>query len=118
VVAGEDDDVFGLLGADRIDVLVDRVGGAHVPVGAGALHGRHDLKELAQLLRHDAGPAFADMAIEAERLVLGHDEDLAQAGVDAVGERDVDDAVMAAKWHGGLGAVAREGEKPFSGAAC
>jgi hypothetical protein len=61
---------------------------------------------------------FADMAIEAQSLVLRHDVDLAQPGVDAVGKRDVDNAVMPAKWHCGLGAVARQGKKPLSGAAC
>ena len=113
VVAGEDDDVLGLLAADGVDVLVDGVRSAHVPVGAGALHGRHELKELAQFLGHNAGPAFADMAVERERLVLGEDVDAAQAGVDAVGESDVDDAVMAAKGHGGFGTVAGERKEPF-----
>ena len=106
VVAGEDEDVFGLLGADGVDVLVDGVGGAHVPVGADALHGGQDLDELAELLGDDAGPAFADVAIEGERLVLGEDVNVAQVGVDAVGEGDVDDAVLAAERNGRLGAIA------------
>ena len=118
VVAGEDEDMLGLLGADGVDVLVNGVGGAHVPVRADALHGRQDLDELAQFLGHNAGPAFADVAIERERLVLGEDVDLAQVGVDAVGERDVDDAVVAAKGNRGLGAIARKGEEPFAGSAC
>ena len=113
----QDDHVLGLLAADRVDVLIDRVGGAHVPVGAGALHGRQQLKELAQLLGHDAGPAFADVPVERKRLVLGQDEDSAQAGVDAVGEGDVDDAVVAAKRHRRFGAIAGEREEPFSGSA-
>ncbi len=117
MVAGEDDHVLGLLAADGVDVLVDGIGGAHVPVGAGALHGRHQLKELAQLLGHNARPAFADVPVERERLVLGEDEDLAQAGVDAVGEGDVDDAVVPAKGHGRLGAIAGKGKEPFSGPA-
>ena len=84
VVAAQDDHVLRLLAADGIDVLIDRVGRAHVPVGAGTLHGRQQLEELAQLLRHNAGPAFADMPVERERLVLREDVDPAQAGVDAV----------------------------------
>ena len=40
VVAGEDDHVLRLLGADGIDVLIDRVGRPHVPVLADPLHGR------------------------------------------------------------------------------
>jgi hypothetical protein len=117
VVAGEDDHVLGLLAADRVDVLVDRVGGAHIPVGAGALHGRQQLEELAQFLRHNARPPFADVPVQRQRLVLGQDEDLAQAGVDAVGERDVDDAVVPAKGHGRFGAIAGKRKEPFSGSA-
>ncbi len=74
-----------LLGADRVNVLVNGVGRAHVPVRADPLHGGQNLDELAQLLGHDAGPAFADMAVEGERLVLGEDVDPAQVGVDAIG---------------------------------
>jgi hypothetical protein len=44
-------------------------------------------------------------------------EDLAQAGVDAVGEGDVDDAVVTAEGHSRFGAIAREGEEAFSRAA-
>ena len=117
VVAAEDDHVLGLFAADGIDVLIDRIRGAHVPVGAGALHGRQQFKELAQFLRHDARPAFADMTVERERLVLGKDEHPAQAGIDAVGERDVDDAVVSAEGHGWFGAVAGKRKEPFSGSA-
>ena len=75
VVAGKNEHMLWLLGADGVDILVNRVGGAHVPVGADPLHGRQDLNELAQFLGHDAGPAFADVAVERERLVLGEDVD-------------------------------------------
>ena len=79
--------------------------------------GGKQLEELAQFLRHDAGPAFADVPVERERLVLGEDEDPAQAGVDAVGERDVDDAVVSAKGHGRFGAIAGQRKEPFAGSA-
>ena len=68
-------------------------------------------------LGDDAGPALADVAVEREGLVLGEDVNAAQAGVDAVGERDVDDAVVAAEGNGRLGAVTREREETFAGAA-
>ena len=84
LVALKDDHALRLLGTDGVDVLVDGVGGAHVPVGAGALHGGKKLKELAQFGGDNAGPAFADMAVERERFVLGEYEDLAQAGVNTV----------------------------------
>src|SRR5262249_43176783 len=105
VIAGQDDHVLALLAANGIDVLVNGVGGAQVPVLAHALHGWQDLDELAQLPRHHRAPAFADVAVQRKRLVLGEDIHAAQVGVDAVGERDIDDAVVAAEGHGGLGAV-------------
>ena len=105
LVAGENDHVPGLFAADGIDILVDRVGRAHVPVGAGALRRRQQLEELAQLLGHNARPAFADVPVERQRLVLGEDVNPAQARVDAVGERDVNDAVVPSEGHRRLGAI-------------
>ncbi len=115
VVAGEDEDVAGLFGADGVDVLVDGVGGALVPGLGDALHGWEDLDELAEFVGDDGAPAFADVAVEGERLVLGEDVDVTQVGVDAVGEGDVDDAVLAGKGNGRLGAIAGQREKPFAG---
>ena len=106
VVAGKNDGVGGALAADGIDVLIDGVGGAQVPIGRNAHLRREHFDEFAE--SHQGGPAFAHVAVEAEGLVLGEDEDAAQVAVDAIGQRDVDDAVDAAEGHGGLGAVARE----------
>ncbi len=61
-------------------------------------------------------PAFADVAVEREGLVLGEDVDVAKVGVDAVGEGDVDDAVLAGEGDGRLCAIAGEGEEPFASA--
>ena len=116
VVAGEDEDVARFLGADGIDVLVDGVGCALVPGLGDALHGGQDFDELAEFVGDDGAPAFADVAVERERLVLGEDVDVTQIGVDAVGKGDVDNAVLPGEGNGGLGAIAREGEEPFAGA--
>ena len=116
VVAGEDEHVFGLLGADGIDVLIDRVGRPHVPVLADPLHGRQDFDELADFIAENV-PAFADLTIERERLVLGENKDAAQTGVDAVGKRNVDDAVDATEGDSGLGAVAGERIEALAGAS-
>ncbi len=64
VIAGEDEDVLGLLGADGVDVLVDGVGGALVPGLGDALHGGQDLDELAEFVGDDRTPALADVAVE------------------------------------------------------
>ena len=54
------------------------------------------------------------MAVEGERLVLGEDVDVTQVGVDAVGQGDVDDAVLTCKGDGGLGSIASEWKKPLA----
>jgi len=103
-----------MIAADGVDVLVHGICGAHVPVGAGALHGRQQFEELPQLLRDNARPSFADVAVQRECLVLGENEDFAEAGVDAVGEGDVDDPVMPPEGDRRFGAIAGERKEPFA----
>ena len=117
VVAGKDQHMLRLLRPDRIDVLVHRVGRAHVPVRAHPLHRRQNLDELAQFLRHNAGPAFADVPVQRQRLVLRQDVHPTQIGVDAVGKGDVDDAVLPAKGNRRLGPITRQRKKPFARSA-
>ena len=116
VIARQHDQVPRALAHDRVEVLVDGVGRALIPVLADALLRRQDLDELAELLGDDA-PAHADVAVERERLVLRRDEDAAQPGVDAVAEREVDDPVRAAEVDGRLGAILRQRIEPLAGAA-
>jgi hypothetical protein len=108
MVAGEDEDVLGLLRADGVDVLEDGVGGALIPALGNALHGRKDLDELAEFAGDDRAPAFADVAIEREGFVLSEDVDVAKVGVDAVREGDIDNPVLTGKGNSGLGAVTGE----------
>src|SRR6202035_5761307 len=117
VIAGKNDDVLGLLGADRINILIDRIGGALIPLIAHPLHGRQDFHELSNLSAEHV-PAFADVAVQRQRLVLRKNVDAAQIGVEAVGESNVDDAVHSAEGDGGLGAVSSERIEAFSGTAC
>ena len=63
VVAGENQHVFRLLGADGINVLVDGVGGALIPLVADALHGGQDFDEFSDFAAEDV-PAFADVAVQ------------------------------------------------------
>src|SRR5262249_11247310 len=83
VVAGEDEDVLRVGLLDAVDVLVDGVGGALVPVLVDALLRRQDLDVLVHLARQ-AGPAGADRAVEAAGLVLGPGPDAGPGAVGAV----------------------------------
>ena len=112
VIAGKDEDEIGLLAADGIDVLIDGVGGALIPVLGDAHLRREHFDEIA--VAHEQRPAAAHVAIEAEGFVLGKNEDAAQLAIQAIGERDVNDAVDAAEGDGRLGAIASERPKAFA----
>src|SRR5215217_5632164 len=53
-------------------------------------------------------PASADVTVKRVRFVLNKDGDLSEAGVQAVAERKIDDAVFPAERNGGLGALIGE----------
>src|SRR2546427_541896 len=53
-------------------------------------------------------PSAPDVAVQGVGFVLDQDDDVAQPGVDAVAEGEVDDPVFAAEGDGGLGAVRRQ----------
>ena len=104
-----------LLRPDRVDVLVHRVSSARIPVFGHPLHRRQNLDKLTQLLRHHRSPSFTNVPVQAQRLILRQDVHMSQIGVDAVGQRDGDDAVLTGKGHSRLGPVARQREKSFAG---
>jgi len=118
VIAGEYQHILRLFAADGVDVLVDSVGRAQIPVFADALHRRQDLDELAQLAGYHRTPAFADVAVERESLVLSKNVDMPQVGVQTVGERHVDDPVVAAEGDRGFGTIPRERIQALAGAPC
>jgi len=64
VIAGENQDVLGLFGADGIDVLINGVGRALIPLIADALHGRQHFNKFTDLAAQNV-PAFADVAVSA-----------------------------------------------------
>ena len=116
VVAGKNDDVARVLAADGINVLVNGVGGSQIPIGRDAHLRRQDFDEFAEA--QQLRPALADVPVERKRFVLRQDEYAAEIAVDAVGKRDIDNAVDAAEGHGGLGAVARQRPQPFALPSC
>ena len=103
VVGAEDDDVLRPLVGDQVVVLEDRVGGAHEPARPEPHLRRHRRDVVAQQRRQ--APRGRDVAVEAVALVLRQHHDLVVVRVDQVREREVDQPVVAAERHGGLGAV-------------
>src|SRR6266481_2498464 len=112
VIAGENEDEFGALAADRVDVLVDSVGGALIPLLRDAHLRREDLDVITKA--REGRPARADVAVQAERFVLGEDENAAEIRIDAVRKRDVNNAVESAERNSRLGAVAGERPEAFA----
>ena len=47
---------------------------------------------------------------------MGEDVDVADSGVEAIADRDVDKPVFAAERDSGFGAIFGQGEEPFAGA--
>ena len=112
VVAREHDDMVDAVVLEDVDVLVDGVGGALVPLRLrDALARRQDVEALVALRAQEV-PAALQMADQAVRLVLRGDPDPADARVQRVGEREVDDPGLAAEIDRGLGAPVGELRQP------
>ncbi len=103
MVAGQDDHVLDAVILDDVDILVNRVGCAFVPLRLrDALAGRKDVEALVPL-RAEEVPAALHVADQRVRLVLGGDADAANAGIQRVRQGEVDDACLAAEINGRLG---------------
>ena len=116
VIRRQDQYLPGRVPVQQEQVLVDGVRRAGVPVGPGAHLGRHHGDVLAALRVVD-GPAIPQVLVQGVGLVLGQDQHPAQARVQAVGQGEVDDPVLAAEGHRRLGAVRREGLQARAAAA-
>ena len=111
VIAGEQHHELGTIALDDVDVLIDRVGGPEVPHRlVDALRSGQDVEAFVALGPEEV-PASLEVADEAVGLVLGGDGDAANAGVERIREREVDDARFAAEVDRRLGAPVGELEQ-------
>ena len=113
MIAREDEHAVGVIHLDEVHVLIDGVGRAGKPRPAlprALIRGQdvHAAVDAVQIPRLTA----ADVAVEQQRLVLREHADGVDAGVGAVGQREVDDAVLAAERDAGLGDLRRERVQP------
>lgn len=103
VVAGKNDHVFDAVVLDDVDVLIDGVGRAFIPLRLGdALAGRQNIEALVALGAEEV-PAALHVADQRMRLVLRGDADAADAGIQGVRQGEIDDAGLAAEIDGRLG---------------
>ena len=112
VVAGEHDHQPGSRHLEGVDVLVDGIGRAEIPILVHPLLRRQHVEKLAKIPTEEPVPANVDVAIEADGLVLREQKHAAQPTIEAVRQREVDDAIAAAERHGGLGSIACQRFKP------
>ncbi|MEY4613104.1 MAG: hypothetical protein RL179_1077 [Planctomycetota bacterium] len=101
VVRCKDDDILRVGFFNHIDVLVDGIRGAFVPMFVDALLGRQDFNIFIEL-RAEKIPTQVQVPVQASRLVLGEYKDLAKVAVEAVGQGEIDDPVKAPKGNSGF----------------
>ena len=118
VVAGQDHDVLGVVFVDEVDVLVDSICGAFVPVRALDLLIRGQDVDSAVRAVEVPGLAVADVVIQLKGLVLGQDADRIDAGVYAVRQREVDDPVLSAEGDRRFGDLVGQDAESAALAAC
>ena len=116
VVRADDDDDLGPRVVDEVEALVDRVRATEEPVLVDALLGRHGRHVVAQEGGH--APRLGDVRVEAVRLVLRQDDDLEVAGVDDVGQGEVDETIDARERDRRLGPVGGERHEPLALSSC
>ena len=96
VVAGQHQHILGIVALDKVDVLIDGVGGTLIPIGALiALIGGQDVNagvHTVQIPRLTG----ADVVVQLQRLILSEHAHRLDAGIDTVGQGEVDDAVLTA----------------------
>ena len=84
VITSKNQNVVWSLLFDRVNVLVDRVGGALVPLFVDALLRRNDVNEFAKFATEKLTPTGVDMPVEAHRFVLSQQQNFSQAAVEAI----------------------------------
>ena len=108
MVAGEDDDILGVVAVEKVNVVVNGIGGALVPFAAGLRGVRREDMHAAPTGVEIPRCARAEIPVEQRRLILDQHADGIDAGVDAVGKGKIDHAVFPAERHGGLGDLLRQ----------
>ena len=97
VVSGENQDVIRMIRVDVLDVLVDCIGRAGIPVTAFCTligrEQRHAADRAIQIPRN----SDSDMRIETQGLVLGQYAHCVHAGIDAIAQREVNDTILPAE---------------------
>jgi hypothetical protein len=113
MISGKDQDGVSAVIVQMMKALPDGVGGALKPVWTfGGYLGREDLNETVGEAAEAIGSR--NMSIQRSGVVLSKDEYSMHVGVDAVRDRDVNEAVFAAERHRRFCAALCERVKPLT----
>ena len=116
VVATEDRHIIRIRRFDKAQVLKDGIGRPFKPLFAFAAgFGRNTDEEITQASPFP--PGFPKVLVQRVRPVLGEDINLLDAGIEKVGEDEVDDLVFPAKSDTRLGPAQSERTESFTFAA-
>ena len=97
MVAGKDQSVFGIIAFDERQILIDRICRSAIPVLAALRLVRRKNGNAAARAVQIPRFAVADVLIQHKGLILCQNADSIDAGVHAVGHREVDDTVFTAE---------------------
>jgi hypothetical protein len=112
VIAGQQHDVARAVVLDDVHVLVNGVSGSLVPLRlAHPLRRGQHVKTFVSF-RAEEVPAALQVADQRVRLILRRDRDAADARVERVTQREIDDTRLAAEIDGRLGAAVRQVVEP------
>jgi hypothetical protein len=111
LVAAQDQQVVEIVIEKVVQVFADGVGGALVPRGVGeGLFRREDFHKAAGEMVELIG--LREMLVQGGGVELRQDVNTPEAGVDAVGDRDVHEPVFAGQRHRRLGPLLGQRKKP------
>ena len=117
LVAAQNHELFEIVVEEMDEIFPHGVGRPFIPRGVGErLLRREDFHEPAAGKFVELVGA-RNVAVQRGRIELCQNVNAPEAGVDAVGDRDVHEPVFAGERHGGLGAVLRERKQPRALAA-
>ncbi len=105
-----------MMRTDKIQILIHRIRSAAIPMLADLLLRRNELHELSQLAAQIA-PAALNVLDQRLSFVLREHRNLADAGIDAIRQHEIDDAEFSAEGRGRLAAMLSECFEAFAAPA-
>ena len=118
MVAGEDQHVIRMEGLHIVQILVNGVGRACVPLTVAALLIRRQDRHASDIPVQIPGNPDSDMAVQTQGLILGQHTHGIDSRIDTVAEREVNDPVLSSKRNRRLCHFRRKNTKPAALSPC